>query len=245
MARIRIGCSGWSYKDWRGPFYPQGLRQKDWFSFYAGQFDTTEINASFYRLPSEAAVANWAAIAPEGFTWSWKASRYITHNKKLKDCEASIDLVFGRMAPLGQAGCVLFQLPPMLRRDDARLVAFIALLPPGYRYAFEFRHPSWYDDAAFQILADAGISLCISDHHAAPSPWEATAPYVYVRGHGPGGHYRDPYPERTLSVWAARLHAWRDEGRAVFCYFDNDIKSAAPMDAVRLIEMIGDKAQGR
>ena len=242
MARIHIGCSGWSYKDWRGPFYPQGLRQKDWFDFYASRFDTTEINASFYRLPSEAAVARWAEAAPSGFAWSWKASRYITHNKKLRDCADSIALVFGRMAPLGNAGCVLFQLPPMLRRDDARLADFIALLPRSHRYAFEFRHPSWYEAGVLQILADATMALCISDHHAAPSPWDATAPYVYVRGHGPGGHYRDRYPEPVLVAWAERFAAWRDEGREVFCYFDNDIKSAAPMDAARLIATIAGDA---
>ena len=242
MTRFRIGCSGWSYKDWRGPFYPQTLAQKDWLSFYANRFDTTEINASFYRLPSEAAVANWAARAPAGFAWSWKASRYITHNKKLKDCGDSIALVFERMAPLGDEGCVLFQLPPMLRRDDARLADFVALLPKGRRCAFEFRHSSWYDATVFDILAQARMALCISDHHAAPSPWEATAPYVYVRGHGPGGRYRDRYPTQTLEDWARRLEALRDEGREVFCYFDNDIKSAAPMDAALLLERLGDKA---
>jgi uncharacterized protein YecE (DUF72 family) len=238
MAEIRIGCSGWSYKPWRGIFYPQALPQKRWFEFYAGQFDTAEINASFYRLPSEATVANWAASAPKDFIWSWKASRYITHNKKLSDCADSIALVFGRMAPLGEAAPVLFQLPPNLHRNDARLATFLGQLPKGRRCAFEFRHASWYDDQVFKLLAGAGQALCLSDHHAAPSPWLATARFVYIRGHGPGGRYFGRYDEKTLVDWAARCRRWRDEGRDVFCYFDNDIGVAAPVDAKALSALV-------
>lgn len=238
MAGVHIGCSGWTYRDWRGPFYPDDLPQKAWLEFYAGQFDTAEINASFYRLPSEAAVASWARRAPAGFVWTWKASRFITHNKKLKDCAQSIELVFGRMAPLGREGCVLFQLPPMLRRDDARLRDFLALLPRGRKCAFEFRHPSWYDEAVFRILEDAGQALCISDHHAAPSPMRVTARFVYLRGHGPGGRYFGRYDEAQLRAWADAIRGWRSEGREAFCYFDNDIKSAAPADAKAMIALL-------
>lgn len=231
-AAVRIGCSGWSYRDWVGPFYPREVRAKDRFAFYASQFDTTEINASFYRLPSEQAVATWAQTAPEGFVFAWKVSRYITHNKKLKDCEDSVDLVFGRMAGLRQAhGPALVQLPPMLRRDDERLAAFLKLLPKGRRHTVEFRHPSWYEKPVFDLLADHDAALCISDHHDAPSPWEVTAGWVYVRGHGPGGRYVGRYPEPDLRRWAERVAAWRGQGLDVYSYFDNDIKSAAPADA--------------
>src|SRR3569623_137120 len=145
MGELRIGCSGWSYRHWRGDFYPQGLAAKREFEFYASRFDTAEINGSFYRLPSEAAVAGWAARAPEGFLFAWKASRYITHNKKLNDCADSVDLVFGRMAPLGEHfGPVLFQLPPNLHFNPDRLGGFLELLPRDRRCTFEFRHPSWY-----------------------------------------------------------------------------------------------------
>jgi uncharacterized protein YecE (DUF72 family) len=231
-AAVRIGCSGWSYRDWVGPFYPKEVQARDRFAFYASQFETTEINASFYRLPSEKAVATWAQTAPEGFVFAWKVSRYITHNKKLKDCEDSVDLVFGRMAGLGEAhGPALVQLPPMLRRDDERLAAFLKLLPKGRRHTVEFRHPSWYEKPVFDLLADHDAALCISDHHDAPSPWEVTASWVYVRGHGPGGRYVGRYPEPDLRRWAERVVAWRAQGLDVYSYFDNDIKSAAPADA--------------
>ena len=241
MTTLRIGCSGWSYKDWRGPFYPDDIPQKRWLEYYATRFDTAEINASFYRLPTDNAVATWAATVPPGFVFAWKASRYITHNKKLKDCEESVPLVFGRMTALGDIGPVLFQLPPQLRRNDERLAGFIRLLPAGYRCAFEFRHASWYDETVFEILRGANLSLVISDHHDAPSPWLATADFVYVRGHGPGGRYFGRYGEDDLKAWAGHVAGWRGEGRDVFCYFDNDIKSAAPQDAAVLLALTREK----
>ena len=235
MSEVRIGCSGWTYKDWTGPFYPPGTKDRERLEYYAGRFDTTEINASFYRLPSQAAVEGRARRAPRGFVFAWKLSRFITHNKKLKDCADSIALVFGRMAGLGEHyGPVLIQLPPQLRRNDERLAQFLALLPPGRRYTVEFRDPSWYEPAVFEILHRHDASLCISDHHAAPSPWEVTASWIYVRGHGPGGRYHGRYPADELAVWAARIAAWRAEGRDVYVYFDNDVKSAAPFDAEAL-----------
>jgi uncharacterized protein YecE (DUF72 family) len=218
-----------------GPFYPAEVKAKDRFAFYASRFDTAEINASFYRLPSEAAVAGWADRAPPGFVYAWKVSRFITHNKKLKDCEDSVALVFGRMAPLRDSyGPALVQLPPQLRRDDDRLAGFLKLLPKARRHTVEFRHESWYAPEIFQILADHDAALCISDHHSAPSPWEVTASWVYVRGHGPGGRYFGRYSAEELADWARRMRVWRSEGRDVYCYFDNDIRSAAPQDATLL-----------
>jgi uncharacterized protein YecE (DUF72 family) len=240
MSQLRIGCSGWTYKDWTGPFYPPGVKDRERLEYYATRFDTCEINASFYRLPSEACVAGWARRAPEGFLFAWKVSRFITHNKKLKDCEESVELVFGRMAPLAEHyGPVLIQLPPQLHRNDERLAGFLKLLPPGGRHTVEFRHPSWYDPAVFRILADHDASLCISDHHSAPSPWEVTASWVYVRSHGPGGRYHGRYAEAELRQWAERIAEWRAQGRDVYAYFDNDIKSAAPFDAEVLQALTG------
>jgi uncharacterized protein YecE (DUF72 family) len=239
MAQARIGCSGWSYRHWRGDFYPAGRPHKQEFAYYASRFDTVEINGSFYRLPSEAAVQGWAERAPEGFLFAWKASRFITHNKKLKDCADSIALVFGRMEPLGpHAGPVLFQLPPMLHFDPDRLAGFLDLLPK-VRCAFEFRHPSWYVRETCAVLERAGAALCISDHHDAPSPWVATADFVYIRGHGPGGRYFGRYEPQELTRWAERIDRWRTQGRDVFAYFDNDIGGAAPLDAQALMAMIG------
>ncbi|MBW8816044.1 MAG: DUF72 domain-containing protein [Caulobacterales bacterium] len=234
MSQLRIGCSGWVYKDWTGPFYPPGTKDRARLEYYASRFDTAEINASFYRLPSEAMVAGWAERAPAGFLFAWKVSRFITHNKKLKDCADSVDLVFGRMAPLGdKLGPSLIQLPPQLRRDDERLAAFLKLLPKG-RHTVEFRHPSWYEPAVLRLLADFDVALCISDHHHAPAPWELTASFAYVRGHGPGGRYYGRYPDAALADWAAHIAGWRAAGRDVYAYFDNDIKSAAPLDALAL-----------
>ena len=239
MSEVRIGCSGWSYRDWKGPFYPREVPDRARLEFYATRFDTAEINASFYRLPAETTVEGWAERAPEGFLFAWKVSRFITHNKKLRDVEDSVGLVYGRMAPLGEKqGPSLIQLPPQLRRDDARLAAFLKLLPRG-RHTVEFRHPSWYEPAVFALLADFDAALCISDHHSAPSPWEVTAGWVYVRGHGPGGRYHGHYAETELARWAERIRDWRAEDRDVYVYFDNDIKCAAPQDAMMLKRRLG------
>jgi uncharacterized protein YecE (DUF72 family) len=233
--RVRVGTSGWSYNHWTGGFYPSGLKAKLRLAHYETQFDAVEINASFYRLPSEAAVAAWAEQAPPGFLFAWKASRYITQAKKLRDVGDSVQLVFGRMAPLGEnLGPALFQLPPQLRLDLPRLEQFLALLPASPQTAIEFRHPSWYAAPVFSRLADFNVALCISDHHDAPSPWEVTASHVYVRGHGPGGQYAGRYPAAELDRWATKIGAWSRAGRQVYAFFDNDIGGAAPLDAAGL-----------
>lgn len=230
--QVRIGTSGWSYPHWRERFYPGTVRVKDRFAYYTSQFDTVEINGSFYRLPSETSVAAWAEQAPPGFVFAWKASRFITQAKKLKDVDQSVDLVFGRMAPLGRAlGPALFQLPPQLKLDLDRLGGFLKRLPRDRRVAIEFRHASWYEAATFRLLHDHDVALCISDHHDAPAPWEATASFAYVRGHGPGGRYVGHYPLRELDRWAAEIGSWAGAGHDVYAYFDNDIDGAAPTDA--------------
>ena len=240
MSALRIGCSGWTYKDWRGPFYPPAVKDRDRLDYYASCFDTAELNASFYRLPKAATVQGWARRAPDDFVFAWKVSRFITHNKKLRDCADSVALVFGRMAHLGRAcGPALVQLPPQLRRDDQRLADFLSLLPRGGRHAIEFRHDSWYAPEVFALLRDFDAALCISDHHAAPAPWEVTAAFAYVRGHGPGGRYVGRYAATELEAWAKRIAAWRAEGRDVYAYFDNDVKSAAPFDALALKRLTG------
>jgi uncharacterized protein YecE (DUF72 family) len=238
---VRIGTSGWTYDGWRGPFYPQDVPKRAWLSWYATQFDTTEINGSFYRTPSLEAVRAWRAQTPDDFVFAWKASKFITHWKRLSDkSDNSIALMVTRLKALGpKAGPVLFQLPARFTADRARLAAFLKMLPRRYAYAFEFRHASWYDEPIFALLRQHDISLCLSDHHDAPAPWEVTAKHVYVRGHGPGGRYRDNYPEQTLRAWARDIRKWRRQGRTVYVYFDNDQKSAAPQDAKRLTEILG------
>ena len=176
--RIAIGTSGWTYADWRGPFYPADVRKADWLAWYAAQFDTTEINGSFYRTPSLDAVRAWRGATPRGFAFAWKASKFITHWKRLNPdtCANSIALMMTRLKILGsKTGPVLFQLPAAFTADRQRLAGFLKLLPRRYKYVFEFRHPSWYDEAVLDVLRDHDVALCLSDHHHAPSPWISTA----------------------------------------------------------------------
>ena len=236
---VLVGTSGWHYGSWRGPFYPETVKIREQLAYYASRFATTEINASFYRLPTEKTVREWRETVPDGFIFAWKASRYITHFKRLKDCEDSIQLVFGRMKELGPtSGPVLFQLPPQFRCDRGRLVDFLKLLPQKRRYAFEFRHDSWYAREIFDLLADHNIALCISDHAAAPAPFEVTADFVYLRGHGPTGNYHGTYSDETLGEWTKLIRSWQRKKSDVYVYFDNDQKSAAPKDADRLIALL-------
>lgn len=240
MGKVYIGTSGWIYDGWRGPFYPKDVAKKRWLAWYATQFATAEINGSFYRTPSLEAVRGWAGQTPKDFVFAWKASQFITHWKRLSaKSENSIALIVTRLQALGpKAGPVLFQLPARFAANRERLAAFLPMLPEQYRYAFEFRDASWYDDAIFDLLRRHKIALCISDHHDAPAPWEVTARHVYVRGHGPTGEYRDNYPDKTLRRWARAIGQWSSERRTIYVYFDNDWKSAAPQDAQRLKAMV-------
>src|SRR6185312_1197616 len=227
MSKVYIGTSGWSYKSWRGPFFPDDIRIRDHLRYYAEHFTSAELNGVFYRTPTIDAVRAWRDQTPDDFIFAWKASKFITHWKRLSGkSRNSLALMETRLKVLGdKAGPILFQLPPGMQRDDTRLAAFLKLLRAGRRYAFEFRHPSWYHHDVFDLLRKHDIALCISDHHDAPSPWCATASFVYVRGHGPGGHYRDHYPPQTLGVWARHIRQWKRQCRDVYVYFDNDQKS--------------------
>lgn len=232
---LRLGTSGWHYADWWGPFYPADVKKKDSLGYYASRLNAVELNAPFYRSPSEKAVKTWYDATPDDFRFTWKASRFITHLKRLAVDRDSIDLLEAGVALLRhKAGPVLFQFPPNMKRDRDRLARFVAMLPPGRRYAFEFRNADWFEAAIFALLADHGAALCISDHDAAPAPCEVTADWVYVRNHGPGGHYHGSYSDAALAEWAVAIRGWREEGRDVWCFFDNDVKSAAPSDADRL-----------
>src|SRR6185312_15188180 len=236
---VLVGTSGWSYASWRGPFFPADMKLADHLDYYASQFPTTELNGVFYRTPTEDAVKGWRQRTPDDFIFAWKASKFITHWKRLTDrCVNSLELLESRLRLLGpKAGPVLFQLPPMFEKNRERLAGFLKLLNPERRYAFEFRHASWYEDDILDLLRDNDIALCISDHHDAPSPWVATAQHVYVRGHGPGGRYRGHYGRNTLDKWQRWLNRIT-RGRA-YVYFDNDQKSAAPKDASKFAELVG------
>ena len=237
MADILIGTSGWHYPSWKGLFYPSDVKVKDQLAYYASQFRTTELNGVFYRTPTVEAVAAWRDQTPTDFVFAWKASKFITHWKRLSErSQNSLELLESRLSLLREkAGPVLFQLPPQFEMNYERLAAFLEMLNGKRRYAFEFRHPSWYAPRIFRLLSEHNVALCISDHADAPSPWRRTADFVYIRGHGPGGRYKGHYSAATLAAWRQKIARWRARGHDVYVYFDNDQKSAAPLDARRII----------
>jgi uncharacterized protein YecE (DUF72 family) len=233
--RARVGCSGWEYKHWRGDFYPLDVPKTRWFDHYAARFDTVEINNTFYRLPEQSTFAAWAARAPSGFTFAIKASRFLTHMKKLKDPEEPLDRLFGRMRPLKKhLGPVLYQLPPGWKLDRERLEHFLQVLPKGVRHVLEFRDPSWYADDVKALLVRHGVSLCLHDMRGSATGRERVGPVVYVRFHGSSGHYSGSYPDDRLRDWAGWLNAQRADGAGVFAYFNNDVGGHAPRNAATL-----------
>lgn len=238
-ARIRIGTSGWRYDDWRGAFYPDDVKPPSWLAYYGRRFPAVEINNSFYKLPEEKTLRTWRDAAPEGFMFAAKANRFVTHMKKLKDPEEGLQRMMQRFRLLGdRLGPVLYQCPPKWKANAERLEAFLEALPKNVPAAFEFREDSWYGDEVLELLDKHGAALCLSDHPAATVVGTPPGPFVYVRLHG-AELYQGSYDGRTLRGWASRIAGWQQEGRDVWCFFDNDIKAAAPGDAARLAEMLG------
>jgi uncharacterized protein YecE (DUF72 family) len=220
---IRIGTSGWHYAHWVGPFYPPGLPRDKMLSFYSAEFEAVEVNSSFYRLPSAEALLAWRESTPHSFTFTLKASRYITHMKKLRGTEDALANLLDRARTLApKLGPILFQLPPKWRVDIERLRGFLAQIPGSVQAAFEFRDLSWMVDDVYDVLRESGSGFCIYDLSGSISPMVVTSDLVYLRLHGPDGPYRGRYDTGTLSSWAERISAWHGEGKNVFCYFDND-----------------------
>jgi len=235
--QIHIGTSGWSYKHWRGTFYPKGLKIKDEFEYYLKHFNTVEINNSFYRLPKKETFAAWRESVPSNFVYVVKASRYITHMKKLHDPKQSTALFFDHVALLEEKlGPILFQLPPFLKANASLLANFLEQLPKSFRYVFEFRNADWYRDDIFDLLREYNCAFCIYELAGHQSPVETTADFVYVRLHGPGGKYQGSYSDEALSQWAESCKNW-SKTKDVFVFFDNDEKGYAAFNALRLIEI--------
>jgi uncharacterized protein YecE (DUF72 family) len=245
-AAIRIGCSGWNYRHWRGTFYPDKLPVKRWFEYYSEHFDTVEINNSFYRLPPAETFDKWREQAPPGFTYSVKANRYLTQAKKLKDCEEPVARMMAPVRHLGATlGPILYQLPPTLRFNLERLESFLALLPRDLVHVFEFRDPSWYVPETLDLLARYGASFCCHDMAGSISePW-AVGPIAYVRFHGGEGKYWGRYDDRRLSDWAAWMKDQAAQGRTVWAYFNNDIFAHAIADAQELKRLTSPQATPR
>ncbi len=230
-----IGTSGWSYPHWKGPFYPPDLPDNRLLDYYCRHFRTVEINNTFYHLPDEAALDQWRETTPKDFLFATKASRYITHMKKLKDPKAGLATFLDRMTRLGEKlGPILYQLPPRWRCNPERLATFLDALPAGHRHAFEFRDESWINDDILDLLRKHRAAFCIYELAGYRSPLQVTADFVYIRLHGPAGAYQGKYDSRTLAAWARRIRAWLEAGKDLYCYFDNDEAGYAVENALEL-----------
>ena len=239
---VRIGTSGWHYKHWRGPFYPEKMPPRAYLQYYMERLNTVEINNSFYMQPSIDSVASWAEQVPDDFLFAYKAHRFITHMKKLSDARDPLRRLYGVVEALGEkVAAILFQLPPSWKVNEDRLEEFLGLLSPRYRHAFEFRNPTWFNDRVLALLEQHGQSLCIFDIGGNVSPLETTSDLVYVRLHGPQPGYKGLYPHRTLELWEQRFEKWHEEGRDVLCFFDNDDSGYAVENAIQLRSMVSSK----
>jgi uncharacterized protein YecE (DUF72 family) len=232
---LLVGTSGWQYDDWRGGLYPQHLAKGRWLEHYAAAFATVEVNNSFYRLPERATFERWAAAVPAGFVFAVKASRYLTHVRRLRDPEAPVARLVERLQGLGAAcGPVLLQLPPNLPADAGSLDRALAAFAPGRRVAVEPRHPSWFTDEVCRVLERRGAALCLSDTHGRRPPLWRTADWGYVRLHAGNGAPAPTYATRALVSWVERVAGLWPRDAEVYCYFNNDHGGAAPHDAARL-----------
>jgi len=229
-AAIQAGTSGYSYPEWKGAFYPEKLPQSKFLEFYAGKFTTVEINNTFYRFPRASLLEGWRDGTPAGFSFAVKANQGITHRGRLKEVEELTRDFVERCRLLGdKLGPILFQLPPNFKRDDSRLADFLDILDPRLRYAFEFRHASWFDDSVFETLAGSGVALCVSEGDRLDTPRIATGRFVYARLR------KDEYTDAELADWHTWMQSQAREGREVFAYLKHDEEGASPEYALRLL----------
>jgi uncharacterized protein YecE (DUF72 family) len=237
----RIGCSGWNYDSWRrGVFYPERCPARLWLEYYARRFDTVEVNATFYRLPTVKAVQGWVDQTPDDFVFAVKMSRYVTHVKRLRELTPSLELFYGRIEPLVRSlklGPVLWQLPPTFKRDDDRLADALERLPQG-RHAFEFRHPTWFVPEVMELLRSHAVALVIGDRPEVHrfQTLDLTTDWAFVRFHAGTRGRRGNYSESELREWADRIRSWAV--REAFIYFNNDWEGFAPRNALHLSELL-------
>jgi uncharacterized protein YecE (DUF72 family) len=239
-AQLSIGTSGWHYKHWCGSIYPKKCPPSQWFDRYTRLFDTVEVNNSFYRLPTEDAVRHWHDSAPPGFCFAVKASRFITHIKRLRHPENAIAMFFSRVELLGhKLGPILFQVPPNWHVDAERLAEFLPALPRNHRHVFEFRNESWNTPPIFDLLRRHKIAFCIHDWRGSQSPVQLTTDFTYIRFHGTTGKYQGNYDEQLLRTWAARIRSWAARLSHIYVYFNNDQHGYAVTDAQALRRLLG------
>jgi uncharacterized protein YecE (DUF72 family) len=237
---VHIGTSGWNYKHWVGPFYPKDLPQKKWLAYYADHFDTVEVNNTFYQLPEFSTFTTWRETVPQEFTFAVKASRFITHMKKLSAPKSSSEKFFNRTERLeDKLGPILFQLPPGWQCNCERLAEFLDAIPSEGQYAFEFRNQSWLQKDVYDLLRQHNIAFCIHDFRGQESPREITSDFAYVRMHGPGEiAYAGSYPLAALRKWGQQIKDWQKDLKAIYVYFNNDFEGHAVKNALKLRELI-------
>lgn len=239
LSVIHIGTSGWYYNHWIGPFYPAGTAKKDLLAYYIRNFSTVEINNTFYRLPKPETFMLWRKSVPDNFVFSVKASRFITHIKRLNDPQESLVRFLKAVEYLGDTlGPILFQLPPRFTCNIDRLTFFLKCLPGHYRYTFEFRNPGWFNAEVYTLLKQHNCAFCIYDLNGSLSPLVVTADFVYIRLHGPAGPYQGKYSQTQLQEWSEKFTSWKAQKKDIFCYFDNDQFGYAAQNAVQLSKIV-------
>jgi len=242
MAKIYIGTSGWVYPHWKGFFYPKDLREKDWLSFYAKTFKTVEINSSFYHSMGKKVYEEWSKKVPDDFVFAVKANRFITHVKRLNDCQEPLTRFFEESLGLEKKrGVILFQLPPRWQANKERFDLFLhqlRTLDSEIRIAFEFRDKSWLEDSILAILKKYNAALCIQDSPYWPSRQEITADFIYLRFHGGKMLYTSNYSNKELKQWSEKIRSWFGQGLNIFAYFNNDAMGYAVQNAKTLKEMV-------
>jgi uncharacterized protein YecE (DUF72 family) len=231
---IYVGTSGYNYPEWKGSFYPADLAAAKMLPYYAARFPTVEINYTFYRMPSEKLLAGWTAQAPKAFRFTLKAPRRITHDAKLVNCQDLTDTFCRVAGTLGdRLGALLFQLPPALKKDLARLEAFLDALPPKAPAAFEFRHPSWFDAEVFARLSQRGKALCVADSEKLETPLEVTADFGYFRLRDEG------YQPADIEEWAKKIDALRSRCEDIYVYFKHEEQGLGPEFARQMMAHLG------
>ena len=240
MTGIHIGTSGYHYKHWLGRYYPAGTRPGAMLAHYVRDFDTVELNNTFYQLPNESTFDAWRDNTPDDFLFAVKGSRFITHMIKLKDAQRGLTNFLPRAERLGpKLGPILWQLPPGWKVNVERLEEFLSLLPPQHRYTFELRNETWMTDAVLEVLKKYNAAFCIYELAGYQSPLEITADWTYIRLHGPTAFkYQGSYTDAQLSAWADRIKAWSRKLKAVYVYFDNDDSAYAVDNALTLKRLV-------
>ncbi len=237
-----IGCSGWQYDDWQGRFYPDGTK-KEWLKFYSSVFNTVEVNSSFYHLPKPETIKNWKNNTPSKFVFSLKASRWITHMKKFND-EGAVRTFYSICDNMDKKlGCILFQLPPILKKNMSLLEKINSQLDRKKQNVIEFRHESWYDEEVYKFMKKKRIGFCTVSSRQMPDDIVITGKILYIRFHGPGALYASNYEEKEMKKWALRIKEAirKEKPKYVYAYFNNDVLAYAPKNALMLKNFLEQK----